>query len=297
MTSWTEVDRIAPDTAYGAVFDLMRASRPFVVTGAAAGWPAINKWTPDFFIERYGSEAVEFARCGSRERVQNRLSDYFDLPARDRATWYLVDWDFRRRCPDLLFDFSIPAHFAIDWLEHVPPRQRPDLMWVYIGHAGTYGPAHVDNFGSSAWLAVVQGRKRVAFPTMRADAPSATHIDLFHDRDQDEVVAVAEAILETGDVLFVPAGRWHAAKNETYCLSVTANFIDGVNFSHHRAFSQRRWHGQKMLSDQMNRLSGAIDPAERQRLRLHIDEALSAYRDMLIEEIGFVHDLRSRLGE
>lgn len=290
------IDRLSPDAAYGDVFGLMRASRPFVLTGGAATWLAADRWTPAFLSERYGSEPVEFARCGTRERVQRRLEDYFLLPEQERSTWYLVDWDFRQSCPDLLRDFSVPDQFSLDWLADVPRRHRPDLMWIYIGYAGTYGPTHIDNFGSSAWLAVVQGTKRVVFPTLHADVSSAANIDLFQSSEDPKVIQCAEAVLRAGDVLFVPAGSWHAARNETYCLSVTANFIDGNNFSQHRKFAMRGWFGPRMLANQLDRLSAMTDRFEQEQLRLHIAEALQSYRASLDEEVALLETLHSRLG-
>jgi histone arginine demethylase JMJD6 len=297
VTSRSTVERLSADTAYGDVFQRMRAGQPFILTGLAVGWKAIDKWSPDFLSEYYGSEPVEFARCGTKERVQRRLADYFALSEVEKSNWYLVDWDFRRRCPELLHDFSIPQYFSIDWLNDVPSRRRPDLMWIYVGHAGTFGPNHIDNFGSSAWLAVLQGTKHVAFPTLSSGVSSAASIDAFGAGEDPRVRHFADAVLGPGDVLFVPAGAWHAAMNETYCLSVTANFIDGTNFGHHRKFAMREWFGPLMLASQVGHLSPATDSLENQQLRLQIHEALRAYRAALADEIAFVEQIHLKLSE
>lgn len=293
MTTRSQVDRLVPDALYEEYFSRMREGRPFVVEGAAARWEAVHRWTPKFLVNNYGSELVDFSRCGTRERVERHLSDYFKLPEEERSHWYLVDWDFRRRCSELLHDFSIPSQFCIDWLEEMPSRHRLDLMWIYIGHAGTYSPTHLDNFGSSAWLAVVQGRKRVVFPSVLPEVKAGA-INPFGMGEDARVTHCAEALLGPGDVLFVPAGAWHAARNETYCLSVTSNFVDGTNFSRHRAFSMRGWFGPEMLGAQLDRLLDVNDPVGPERLRLHIAEALDSYQKALDEENGRLEALRQR---
>lgn len=39
--------------------DYVARNRPVVVEGAASAWPAIRKWTPEFFKTRFGSRRVD----------------------------------------------------------------------------------------------------------------------------------------------------------------------------------------------------------------------------------------------
>lgn len=296
MTRMVLVDERPARLPYRAFFDDYVAKKePVVLKGASSGWPARNRWSPQFLASEYGNEPVELAEAGSARRVTSTVGGYLSLPHDKQPLWYLVDWDFRRKCPGLLKDISIPPHFTFDWLSEVPTRRRPDLLWIYLGYAGTAGPTHIDNLGTSAWLSVVHGVKRVRFPTPRPGVGSLSKVDLFGEACGDSIEVMSEAIIDEGDVLYVPAGRWHAARNETYCLSVTANFVDGANFADHRAFMTRLWDGPRMLDGQLSRLEAAESSPERERLALHLASAFDAYRTGLDEESEHLATLEKRL--
>lgn len=263
----------------------LRPAIPAVLRGAAAHWPCRVRWTPDFLLQRYGEAVIEWQDCRDGRRGNGRLADYFALPDAIRRHIYVVDWDFRPRYPELAEDIGGLPQLALDWVPLIPAAARPELLWIYLGDAGTGGGTHLDNYGSSAWLAVLSGRKRVRFADPGGlSAAAMSRLDLF----DDEAIAgleVLEARLEAGDVLFVPAGRWHAARNEAACLSVTGNFVDGANFSLHRRFYQKQWHGRRMLVTELNRLHDMAAGPARELLGAHLEAALSDLRADLEAEL------------
>jgi hypothetical protein len=287
-----------PATAgFDEIFDaFLCTGTPVLLRGAALDWPARTRWTPELLVAGYGDAIVDFSNTRSGERVERRLAEYFSLNEDERPQWYLTDWDFRRRHPELLDDIRVPPLFAVDWVPAMPSAHRPELLWVYAGHAGTRGPVHRDNYGTSAWLAVLQGVKQMVFPTPR-NGESPAKLDFFTEPEAafDTVAELAVCTLEAGDVVYVPAGRWHAAFNPEYCLSVTANFVDGANFCRHRDFATRHWYGQRMLTRALDELRGMPPGAERHRLRRHLAEALERYRRALEHETSDVAALASRL--
>jgi histone arginine demethylase JMJD6 len=294
------VARRSASAGFDDIFDnFFRTSTPVVLEGAACEWPARAKWTPEFFCSRYGAVEVEFTRFPTDDRVVARVSDYFALPDAEKSRWYLSDWDFRKRNPELLEDIVVPELFDLDWIDDLPAAERPDLCWIYIGHAGTRGPIHLDNYGTSAWLAVLQGVKRVRFAVPREGrSRELATLDAFDDGCIQAVAEeLSEARLSDGDVLFVPAGRWHAAMNDTYCLSVTANFVDGANFCLHRRFATRRWYGKRMLVNAIERLKDLPEGPERSRLSRHLSLALNRYVEALEEEREHAEALMTSLRE
>ena len=284
------------DASSGDAMDALAVGCPLVLRGAAAHWPAL-RWTPQFLASRYGDHIVDFLHVPSGRRSRRPLAFYLDIAVAERADWYLVDWDFRSNAPDLLNDIDVPAILSIDWLASVPPRQRPDLLWIYMGDAGTYGRVHVDNFGSSAWLAVLTGTKRLFFPPRDRPDLYPSGSDLFGPGRDAALHVCTVVTLGQGDIAYVPAGRQHAAINDSFCLSVTANFIDGINFCDHRGFAIRQWHGKKMLSDQLARLAAMEEGEKRDLLRRHLAIALDRYRTVLVEEQAFLQTARARLDE
>jgi hypothetical protein len=66
--------------------DYLWANRPVVVPGLMTDWPALSKWTPDFFVERFGNEIIEV--------TADRESDKFfeDNFLRHRRTMTMRDY-------------------------------------------------------------------------------------------------------------------------------------------------------------------------------------------------------------
>lgn len=271
-------------------------STPVILRGAIDHWPARRKWTRTFLCERYGDAEIELSSTETGERAVGRLRDYFALPERERARWYLCDWNVRQQCAELLDDIVTPGGFEIDWMGQVPREERPDMLWIYIGHAGTRGPLHVDNYGTSAWLGVLRGEKLVRF-VEPGDTPAdeLQAADVFAARRRGRAFPARDAHLRAGDLLFVPAGCWHAAMNPTYCLSVTANFLDGANLAANRSFWLQRWHGRSILAREIDRLARTRNAAARARLTRHLSRAVDGWRAELAAEQETLEELAARL--
>ena len=272
------------------VFDrYVRTATPVIFRGLAADWPCTKHWTKPYLRSRFGDEPVALTAADGRTRTAT-LREYLDQGG---AEWYLTDWNIRRGGVELLNDARWPKFFAVDWLQHVPIERRPDLLWIYIGHAGTLGPTHRDNYGASAWLAVLEGHKRLRFVV----GPSGTntslrHVDLFDETAVERAaISCAEASLFSGDVLFLPADHWHAARNETYCLSLTANFVDGASFATHRRFTTRGWYGDLMLGRAVDEWLSMPDGRDRAQLKRHLDLAIDGCTRQLNADMGRLRHL------
>jgi histone arginine demethylase JMJD6 len=106
----------------------------------------------------------------------------------------------------------------------------------------------VDPLGTSAWNAVLAGRKRwVLFEpgTSRAIAKGTNLYDAALDDDEPINYFVdilprirrayptarrIECIQEPGETIFVPGGWWHAVINLDDSIGVTQNFVSRANF-------------------------------------------------------------------
>ena len=120
--------------------------------------------------------------------------------------------------------------------------QRPPYRWVLIGVTGTGGRVHKDHAGTSAWNAVVVGRKRwVFFPpdieghmleTLEEGHPDERS-DYWYRWKYSTVVKNVfdatgrkpiEVIQLPGEVVYIPNGWWHIVRNETFTVALTENF-------------------------------------------------------------------------
>ena len=120
-------------------------------------------------------------------------------------------------------------------------RERKYLLW---GGAGAGSRWHVDPYGTDAWNALLSGRKRWAFWPPGATPPGVEIVprlvsasrtlwttepaaaDWFSQAPPPGAQIVTQ---EAGDVVYIPAGWWHATLCEASCVAVTQNVIFAHN--------------------------------------------------------------------
>lgn len=270
-------------------------SRPVVIRGLAAGWPALDRWNPEFFVRNYGEAQVHIADRMTGRLIDTELRAYFKPPFKDSPRYYLVDWNFRKTAPRLLDDIQIISTFNFDFLQYLPEFARPDLLWIYMGHLATQGQLHMDDYGSSAWLAVVSGRKVVRFVRKpNSLAPSALMaIDPFDEGQVarlPDVCEVADATLSPGDVLYIPSGVWHAASNLEFCISVTANFVNGASFDSFITYGRRSDTSGFVMIKTLEALKGKVLSAKD---AVNVDLAIRAMRKRIQEEQNLLDALEA----
>ncbi|KPX55521.1 segment 12/17 [Pseudomonas amygdali pv. hibisci] len=223
----------------------VKLARPVLIRGLTDGWPARRKWTHDFFARHFGEVLVSVCRSNGRDPQQMRLDDYLQYldASLDRDPLYLSNWVFERTCPQLLDDYTNPSLF--ERLEsRLPEHLRPQWRWMFIGPAGSGTHLHVDVLDTSAWNAVITGRKRWRFyapeqqPLLyqgKVDcfSPDLEAYPLFADAH------AIECVQQPGDLVFTPSGWWHQVINERAGISVTENFINRANLERVKRAAQR----------------------------------------------------------
>ena len=217
-------------------------SKPVVIRGVAKQWPAYQKWTGQEFVQRYGQTQVVASRGKNREDKRNfLLAEYLDYAknTQDTPPYYLADWTFSSDYPELLDDYTVPDYFE-NWVRRIPPElfqgEAADysLRWMYIGAKNTSSPMHRDVMGTSAWNAVLSGKKEWLFyPANETDNLNGGSIDGFNvDLEvcpQYRNVEGYTCIQEAGDLMFTPSQWWHQVRNLEAGISLTENFINASN--------------------------------------------------------------------
>jgi hypothetical protein len=233
------LDRVHRITREDFVRRYSRPGRPVALTGVIDDWPAARLWSRDFFAERYGDHRVV---------VRNSL-DYEDarvLPLRQyfhdmehggpTAAFYLKDWVFEHELPELRDHFQPPKYFRS--VTERLPWPWPKWRWIFIGPGGTASHLHVDFLNTSAWNAVFGGRKRWVFfrpedarflyrGAVNAFEPDVDRFPLF--RRARPIVYEQRA----GEIVFTPAGWWHAVRNEEITIALSENFINVTNVANY----------------------------------------------------------------
>ena len=222
------------------VAEYERPNRPVIVTDVATHWPALRKWSRQYLESAFAE--VSFA-CGP---VDMRLRDFFQYAdaVQEERPLYLFDKHFASKCPALAEDYSIPPYFATD-LFSVLGEQRPDWRWLIIGGARTGSAFHVDPNQTSAWNAVISGRKKwIMWPPHYhppgvwpsedgAETTSSASITEWflnwYPQTQTEAVRPLECVCEAGELLFVPRGWWHCVLNLEPSIAITHNYVSEQN--------------------------------------------------------------------
>ncbi|ETW04696.1 hypothetical protein, variant [Aphanomyces invadans] len=177
--------------------------------------------------------------------VRMTLSDFAAYAAaqHDDSPLYIFDPHFGASMPSLLSDYVIPNVFNEDLLAVLPLEMRPDFRWLVVGPARSGASWHVDPAKTSAWNALLVGRKRWAlYPPGRCPpgvtlldedtaSPATSSLDWFlhvyptlSDADRP-----FEVVQEPGDVISVPSGWWHVVLNLEFTIAVTQNVVDSHN--------------------------------------------------------------------
>ncbi|CAK4081369.1 unnamed protein product [Aphanomyces euteiches] len=250
------IPRFSIDDVTPTSFFSQFARRPVVLTNAMTTWPAFahdspRGWTLPHLVTRYGDVSCRVTHnldvSKEEPTLRMTLADFATYTAsqHDETPLYIFDADFGTAMPELLDDYSIPSVFQEDLLSLLPTASRPDFRWIVIGPARSGASWHVDPVKTSAWNALVVGRKRWAlYPPGRQPpgitlleediaSPSITTLDWYLHvyptlADEDKPM---EIIQEPGDVISVPSGWWHAVLNLEMTVAVTQNFVDAHNVS------------------------------------------------------------------
>ncbi|KAF0684501.1 Aste57867_23500 [Aphanomyces stellatus] len=231
------------------------STRPIILTDAMEAWPAYastspRRWTIEHLVAHHGSTPCRVTHNldVTASTLQMTLSDFVAYAAtqHDETPLYIFDKTFGESMPDLVADYAPPAVFQEDLLALIaPPTMRPDFRWLVIGPPRSGAPWHIDPVKTSAWNALISGRKRWAmYPPGRCPpgvpliddetaSPGQSSLDWYLHvyptlADADKPI---EVVQEPGDVIFVPSGWWHLVLNLEFSVAVTQNFVDANNVS------------------------------------------------------------------
>ena len=215
---------------------------PLILTGMLQDWPALTKWTPEYLKATYGDVDVEVQL--NRDANPNYE---IDTP-KHKQTMTLAAYTDKVLSSGVTNDFYMVANNSnlerpelrglLEELPMLPEFFDPALakkrVFLWFGPAGTITPLHHDVL--NIMIPHVYGRKRWrlidpvftpllynhtgVYSQVDLENPDYTKFPLFKE------VQVTEAVLEPGEILFVPAGWWHQVKGLDISLSVSmTNFV------------------------------------------------------------------------
>eukprot|EP01100_Stratorugosa_tubuloviscum_P005992 TRINITY_DN261_c0_g1_i1.p1 TRINITY_DN261_c0_g1~~TRINITY_DN261_c0_g1_i1.p1 ORF type:complete len:527 (+),score=221.65 TRINITY_DN261_c0_g1_i1:62-1642(+) len=238
---------------FDRVYD--KGSKPLIIQGAMDNWPAMQKWQKNAFLTKYGDQMFYVDEVDDNcHKLVMRLRDYIRYSEinKDEDPIYLFDPKFGDNYPEMLSDYEIPIFFKEDYFNVLndgteAEQERPRFRWFLWGCPRSGSSFHVDFNHTSAWNALISGRKRWALYPPHICPPNVKAT-----QDEDGEISYnspyvvkwllqtyptlpaqwkpIEVIQEPGEIIWVPSGWWHMVLNLTETIAVTQNFVNRNNW-------------------------------------------------------------------
>ncbi|MEM9942734.1 MAG: cupin-like domain-containing protein [Planctomycetota bacterium] len=211
----------------------VRKNLPLKLTGMMGKWPAMKRWSLEYFRELESTSEVHLENGnvmqGKTDFQKASFSQYIDQLIHDtdgsKSKAYLSVFRIFKQFPQLEsdVDFSILNQFKV---------KSSTSGW--IGPAGTVTGFHID-WGDNI-LAQISGRKKIHLvapqytPSMYVSRKfdQGTTISEVNLNDWDpnrfpkfQHVPVTELILHPGEMIFIPRGWWHHVESLDPSISVS----------------------------------------------------------------------------
>ena len=225
----SEVKRIAPPSAEEFQREYVTKGEPIILSGIARNWPAFPLMKPEIIKTRFGQIIVPV------RETDNELSYFFGQPG--KSTMKLADYidaisapasNGRRRpyLGNIPFDnpqtrqYLQPLKAALMFPDYFPNQVYADIR-LWMGAAGQRSTIHNDNYHNLN--AQLYGRKKFLLfspeqhtqiyaaamnetcwaSPVDPESPDYMQYPLFRDAE------AREAILDAGDMLYIPIFWWH----------------------------------------------------------------------------------------
>jgi lysine-specific demethylase 8 len=239
MKTRGSVPRITEPSVAEFTSNYLTPQLPVIIAGIATEWKARASWTLDHLKTTIGSKKVQvkvssrsvfpdFSSTLDKETVESSLGEFIDLLTSDRADKnqrYLTGDEmrilsnFNQIDPDLdklRADFTVPHYFD---------QSKLKTIGFWLSARGVSAWLHYDGDGSHNLNVQVRGTKRVLLFSPNEDlypfngidsegAPNFSEVDILApDEGRFPLFCSArclEAVLEEGDILFIPSYWYHA---------------------------------------------------------------------------------------
>jgi histone arginine demethylase JMJD6 len=235
---------------------------PVILTDATRDWPALGKFTFEFFQKHLGEREVTI-----RDKVY-KLGEFIDLllhSTPENPAPYPCKLNLRDGFADLAADVSPRYDLANpDRVASPLVMQRfldglSDFEIFLGGPGGEFPYLHYDYLGLFAYINMIQGEKEFTIYTPDQEpylyVNPRTHwtsmVENHHRPDLERYPLMAKtrpikAVLRAGETLFIPSGWWHTAKSLTPSISVAFDQLCASNWAFFRRDCCRQRDGRPL---------------------------------------------------
>lgn len=215
------------------------ASRPAVIRDGFRYWPRAADWSIARLAERFADRTLPAYETGERVKLAEQL-ERITTSNPGEPEPYIRNINVITELPELLPDFSpalplsTPNRIGSPLL---PGRLFPrdgHLLELFVGGPGSGFPyVHYDDPVMHTWSLLLEGSKEWtlftpddgAYLYPKEDMPFHSRITDVNDVDLEafplyEKATPIKHVQKPGELLFVPAGWWHTARNLQPSLTV-----------------------------------------------------------------------------
>lgn len=201
--------------------------KPVILTEAANSWPAMKKWTPDFFKSKYGH--IEREVRGKKYKI----GDYIELmfnSSDENPSPYPYNFNVEYFFPELLDDIQPKLIFGkMDRISH--PLMPKALLYkthaheIFFGGRGAYFPLHFDAmfmhtqitqiFGDKEFFMFAPDQSEFLYPEKENPKQSQMKNIFKLDIEKFPLFKKASPVIEMihqGETLFFPTHWWHTTR-------------------------------------------------------------------------------------
>ena len=205
--------------------------RPLVIQDLARSWPALKKWTPDFFKEQHGSKQVKVYNEGFVAAGKNYMSmlktislkEYIKEVITTTQDLRMFLYNIKSEIPELVDDIVFPS--LVDGLSK-------QFVFMFFGCKGSVTQMHFDIDMSHVFHTSIYGNKTIyLFPHEQGKNlhnypfTCRSYVDVecpdFERFPGLKGVHGFKVVLEAGETLYIPSGYWHHVVYDEACCAIS----------------------------------------------------------------------------
>jgi hypothetical protein len=217
----------------------MDSSKPQLLKGGASDWPACQRWSPEYFANKYGDTRVD-AVVSETGSIRYRPDGIAENPQKQFVAENIelreaANWIVKGRCD------GAKTYVAYQSIPHILPELLLDLKLttplggvnLWFGSSGNLTPLHYDN-AENHFVQIYGEKTFVLFPPDQSEFlyPNSAGTTLAHlsriDVDSPDYTIYPQFLLAkplifkltAGDILVFPAKWWHYVRSTTISISV-----------------------------------------------------------------------------
>lgn len=232
--------------------DYYSQHRPVILKKGIAHWPALHKWSPEYFASKFGHHSVEvqmnrnedeqFERHSPLLKQKMKMSEFVSkfMSVEPTNDFYMTAnnaTNSHQMLQELFLDIDVFA----DGYSNLALKNERSFLW--FGPKGTFTPLHHDL--TNNMLVQIYGRKKVTLiPALQvphlyndhwvfSELSNADEID-FEKYPLAKSITPVECILNAGEALFIPIGWWHSVESLDVSISISFTNFNVPNHFVHR---------------------------------------------------------------